>query len=147
MRLLNGDNMYILGSFTGGRKFNDVAVGSWDSPQDFLNSDYNKDGDGDDESINGYGFKEGYVIETNKDQDWTMSESFDRIANLEEYDFVVNNCATTVQKVMLNAGLKIHKREFWNRINFGGEYKCPIPSIAYEEIMNANQGEKIKRDE
>lgn len=48
---------------------------------------------------------------------------------------------------MLNAGLKIHKREFWNRINFGGEYKCSLPSIAYKEIMNANQGEKIKRDE
>ena len=38
---INGDNKYLSGNHIGGRPFNDVAVGSWDSPQDFLDSDYN----------------------------------------------------------------------------------------------------------
>lgn len=33
---VNGDNMYFSGSHFGGRTFNDVAVGSWDSPHDFF---------------------------------------------------------------------------------------------------------------
>lgn len=99
MRLLNGDNMYILGSFTGGRKFNDVAVGSWDSPQEFINSDYNRDGNSNDRSINSYRYTEGYIIKTDKEQDRIMSESFKNIANNEDYDLTNNNCAIVVQPI------------------------------------------------
>lgn len=35
---VNGNNFYISGSHFGGRTFNDVAVGSWDSPQEFFHS-------------------------------------------------------------------------------------------------------------
>lgn len=38
---VNGDNVYISGEHKGGRPFNDIAVGSWDSPQEFFNSPYN----------------------------------------------------------------------------------------------------------
>ena len=70
---INGNNMYI--PFTdihiGGREFNDVAVGSWDSPQEFLNSSYNVENDNskNDPSMNNYGFTEGYQIKTTPEQD------------------------------------------------------------------------------
>lgn len=38
---VNGNNVYVSGKHSGGREFNDVAVGSWDSPQEFLDSSYN----------------------------------------------------------------------------------------------------------
>lgn len=38
---VNGVNFYIFGSHYGGRTFNDVAVGSWDTPQEFFDSSYN----------------------------------------------------------------------------------------------------------
>ena len=53
---VNGDNVYVSGEFSGGRKFNDIAVGEFDSPQEFLNSPYNSYGASDDMSINTYGF-------------------------------------------------------------------------------------------
>ena len=40
-----------------------------------------------------------------------MSESFKNIANNEDYDLTNGNCATVVQRVMLDAGLKIHDEE------------------------------------
>lgn len=40
---VNGNNVVLplIKEHTGGREFNDVAVGSWDSPQEFLDSSYN----------------------------------------------------------------------------------------------------------
>ena len=40
---INGNNLYNShGEFSGGRPFNDVGVGSWDTPKAFMYSDYNK---------------------------------------------------------------------------------------------------------
>ena len=77
--------MYFLGSYSGGRTFNDVAVGSWDSPQDFFNSSYNirNDKSKDDKSMNHFGFTEGYQIPTTPEQDATMRTSFSKTAKSE----------------------------------------------------------------
>ena len=62
---VNGDNIYFSGdfssgSFTGGRPFNESAVGEWNSPQEFLDSDFNTRATGVEKytntNINGYGF-------------------------------------------------------------------------------------------
>ena len=157
---INGNNMYISGFFSGGRRFNDVAVGSWDSPQEFINSDYNRDGNSNDRSINSYRYTEGYIIKTDKEQDRIMSESFKNIANNEDYDLTNNNCATVVQRVMLDAGLKIHDEEP-QIIHYDGnplvcippfDIKVPkrisgYPSDAFKEIISVNpQGKMIKHE-
>ena len=107
---VNGDNLYYSGSFYGGRKFNDVQVGNWDSPQDFLNSDYNTEANNNDEkedkSINGYGYEEGYLIESTPEQDEIMREEFNNIANTT-YDLFKNNCAHAVQKTLIKGGISI----------------------------------------
>lgn len=105
---VNGADFYILGSHSGGRTFNDVAVGSWDSPQEFFHSSYNvrnKDSQ-DDKSMNHYGFSEGYYIPATREQDETMRNSFSKTAKTE-YNLFNNNCATAVQKAMIDAGIPV----------------------------------------
>ena len=55
---INGNNVYISGEHKGGRTFNDIGVGNWNSPQEFLNSDYNRrtETSKDDKSKNNFGF-------------------------------------------------------------------------------------------
>lgn len=105
---VNGNNIYFSGSHSGGREFNDVAVGSWDSPQDFLDSSYNvRNNDSkDDKSMNHFGFSEGYQISTTPEQDETMRNSFSKTAKTE-YNLFNNNCATAVQKAMIEAGIPV----------------------------------------
>lgn len=153
--LVNGNNVYISGEHTGGRPFNDVAVGSWDSPEQFFNSSYNvnKGKEGmTDENINNYDFAEGYQITTTPEQDATMRNDFTKIANTK-YNIFNNNCATAVQKVMIDAGIPVSKPtmepvtipmptpgglvDVFN----GYQMKCDIkmiPSSAFKSIMNWN---------
>ena len=61
---INGNNIVnpITKDHSGGRPFNDVAVGSWDSPEEFFLSSYNvrnKDSK-DNTSMNHFGFSEGF---------------------------------------------------------------------------------------
>ena len=105
---VNGDNVYVSGQFSGGRKFDDLAVDEFNSPREFFESPYNSAGDGDDKSINSYGFNEGYVIPTTREQDTEVRNTFIKISQNEEYDFLGNNCTTTVQRAMEGAGLKTY---------------------------------------
>lgn len=82
---VNGNNVYPSGKFMGGRKFDDLAVGEFESPQQFLESAYNSKGDSDDKSIDYYEFTEGLIIPTTSEQDETIRNKFTDIANNEEY--------------------------------------------------------------
>ena len=107
---VNGNNVVLplIKKHTGGRQFNDVAVGSWDTPQDFLDSSYNNrtEESKDDTSMNHFGFKVGYQISTTADQDEIMRNSFSKTAKTE-YNIRTNNCATAVQKAMVEAGIPV----------------------------------------
>ena len=105
---VNGNNFYISGSHSGGRTFNDVAVGSWDSPQEFLHSSYNvrNENSKDDKSMNHFGFTEGYQIPTTPEQDAIMRNSFIKKAETR-YTPLGNNCAITVQEVMFDADIPV----------------------------------------
>ncbi|MDE7385763.1 MAG: hypothetical protein K2N28_01345 [Muribaculaceae bacterium] len=109
---INGNNVFSSGNHTGGREFNDIAVGSWDSPQEFMNSSYNTRLDNDqsksDPNMNNFGYTEGYQIETTAYQDFIMREKFTEISNTE-YDIVSNNCATAVQETMVHALIPVSK--------------------------------------
>lgn len=163
---INGDNVYISGTFKGGRPFNEVAVGSWDSPEEFLNSSYNVSKGDDwetDRTINNYGFLEGYHIKTTPEQDAVMRNGFSKIAK-SEYSLFNNNCATAVQQVMVDAGIPVSEPTqvpvmipmqtpfgLVDVIN-GYKMKCDIsigPKSAFRSIMDWNpEGKKIyKRDQ
>lgn len=110
---INGNNMYISGSHSGGREFNDVAVGSWNSPQEFFDSSYNvrNDKSKDDKSMNHFGFSEGYLISATPEQDEIMRNNFAKKAKTH-YTPLGNNCATTVQEVMFEAGITVAEPKY-----------------------------------
>ena len=156
---INGNNVYISGSHSGGREFNDVAVGSWDSPQEFFESSYNvRNNDSkDDKSMNHFGFSEGYQISTTPEQDKTMRNSFSKTAKTE-YNLFNNNCATAVQKAMVEAGIPVSEptmvpsnipmtTPFGIVDVFNGyQMKCDIkmtPSSAFQFIIQFNPSGKL----
>lgn len=104
---VNGTNMYVPHTdiFLGGRKFNDVAVGGWETPQEFYRSEYfDRTGDAEDENSINYRFLLAYEISSTSEQDEVMRETFKNIADTS-YDLLYNNCATTVESAMQKAGL------------------------------------------
>ena len=42
---VNGDNVYVSGKHSGGRTFDDLGEHKFNSPQQFLESKYNREGD------------------------------------------------------------------------------------------------------
>ena len=154
---INGDNVYSSGKFSGGRKFDDLSVGNFGSPQEFMESSYNSAGDKDNQSINSYGFSEGYIIPTSAEQDSKIRNTFVEISQNEDYDIFGNNCSTVVQRSMEAAGIKTFDK---NRIS----YKIPLdygigesfisivreksrpilPSVSFKSIIKHNpQGKMI----
>ena len=156
---VNGDNVYVSGEFSGGRKFNDIAVGEFDSPQEFLNSPYNSYGASDDMSINTYGFSEGYMIPTSKEQDDIIRDTFISISKNESYDFLGNNCSTVVQKSLEAAGIitftqkstrhRISSSHYLGESSFIATISTSrpvIPSVSFRAIIKNNpQGKMIYR--
>ena len=153
---VNGNNVInpLTKNHTGGRQFNDVAVGSWDSPEEFFQSSYNvrNESSKDDKSMNHFGFSEGYQISTTPEQDVTMRNSFSKTANTD-YNLINNNCATAVQKAMVEAGIPVSEptmvpsyipmtTPFGIVDVFNGyQMKCDIkilPSSAFQSIIKYN---------
>ena len=150
---VNGNNVYVSGSFSGGRKFNDIAVGEFNSPQEFLQSSYNSKGDSDDKNINKYGFQEAYILPTDESQDNTIKESFIDISK-EEYRLSPSNpnqCATAVQKSLNRAGIETTTLTFIkDGFSTGAGYFTKsnpyLPSSAFNAIINSNpNGQLIKK--
>ena len=148
---INGDNFYISGKFSGGRKFDDIAVGEFNSPQEFMESSYNSSGKEYDLSINSYGFVEGYVLPSTPKQDEIMRKYFDDISKNEEYDLLKNNCTTIVQRVIESVGFKTYERERVLRIlpaipSMGipsikislNRPRPIVPSISFKSIIKQN---------
>lgn len=147
---VNGDNVYLPVPISlafppifvirhmGGRPFDDIAVGSWNSPEEFLNSTYNvktKDGK-EDKSENHYGFTEGYLIHTTPEQDAIMRDSFVKKSKTS-YNLFFNNCATAVQQALLDAGIPISEP---TRVPYTQVVSTPFG------LIEVYQGEKIDYD-
>ena len=138
---VNGNNVYSSGSFSGGRKYNDIGVGSFKSPQDFLNSEYNQKKEEDDPSTANYNYEKAYIIPTNKEQDSAIRNEFQRIASEEDYSlspFEPNHCGTAVQKSLEAGGLKVsEKKQSLSGFSFYN-VRPYLPSSAYQVIKNNN---------
>ena len=156
---VNGDNVYSSGEFVGGRKFDDLGEHEFDSPRDFFESSYNSKGEGDDLSVNSYGYAEGYVIPTTQEQDAMMRETFIGISQNEDYSVLGNNCVTTVQRTIESVGLKTYNsKQMRLPLDYGiGDASVIVvsqrpvllsvfPPSAFGAIMKANpQGLYINR--
>ena len=140
---VNGDNVYIPGTdiHLGGRKFDDLAVGEFDSPEQFIQSAYNSKGDKDDKSVDKYGFTEGYTLATTPEQDFKIRETFIGISQNEEYGIFSNNCATAVQRSLGAVGIKTSETKRMTDVMIGPSTKevTPwLPSQAFKAIMKSN---------
>lgn len=153
---INGDNFYLSGKHKGGRTFNDIGVGEWDTPLDFLNSQYNNRNENtkDNSNYNHFGFREGYLIYTSTEQDAIMRTKFENESHTK-YTPLGNNCATIVQRVLLDAGIPIANPNYIN-IHIPANHKLgeeayeyikpninPIPDEAYKAIKEQNPDGKI----
>jgi len=153
---VNGDNVYIPGTdiFMGGRKSDDIAVGLFDSPQQFLNSKYNHEGNEDDKSINAYGFTQAFVLPTTSEQDNAIRKTFTDISQNEEYrlnPFTPNHCGTTVQRSLNSANVRTTVDTYIPVGMYGTsgmtiKTNPYLPSNAFNAIMKNNpNGQLIRR--
>ena len=157
---INGDNVYFSGNHTGGREFDDIAIGEWDNPQQFMDSQYNSEGDKSDENSNSYGYSEGYIISTTPKQDEIIRDEFISISQNESYDLLLNNCATAVHRSLVTGGVKAYQtynKRATNILNIKKNTsafslksskgnRSNIPSVAFQSIIVHNpKGKLINR--
>ena len=105
---VNGAGSYSFGSFKGGKHFNDVEIGNWNSPQEFLDSDYNQQlpgrtGDSSKE-YSDFNYDQGYIIKTTQSQDKSIKEKFKEIS-ARKYNLLLENCATAVKESLETANI------------------------------------------
>ena len=162
---INGNNIYISGYFSGGRPFNDIAVGEWDSAEDFLRSSYHSTGDKNDKENTSYFYYDNaYEIKTTPEQDKTIASKFKEISDNESYDFFVNNCATTVNRSLAAGGIEYPITiKHWVDINTGFSFidklidkatsiidhciKFPTindPSLTHDFLLHSGIGQSIE---
>jgi hypothetical protein len=150
---MNGDWVYnITGGWKGGKPYHDMGEKTFNSPQEFLESAYNAEGNGKqviDNEVNNYGFTEGYVLPTTPEQDNTIRSTFTDITTNESYNIVSNNCATTVQRSLNAVGINtsINRRETDSFVSTPPKvYNSWLPSETFRAIRTNNpNGIYIKR--
>ena len=152
---VNGDNLYNLrGMHYGGRLYDDLGEHEFTSVQEFLDSDFNHEGDKKDKSIAGYSYDKAYVIQTDSDhvQDDLAVEAFLK-ASSEDYSlaFPINHCATAVQRSLEAAGINsaielcIPTNMFMHILPV--YYHPYLPSLTYKSIKSSNPyGKEIHRN-
>lgn len=144
---MNGDQIYKKAQgFAGGKPYHDKGEKIFESPQEFLESPYNSEGDEkqvEENDVNNYGFKEGYILPTTTEQDRIIRETFIEISSNEEYSLRNNHCAIVVQR-SLNAGGVQTLSETKNILNKIKIFN--LPNRTFRAIIKNNpNGKHIKR--
>ena len=153
---MNGDKIYKkTKGLIGGKPYHDRGEKTFNSPQEFLESDYNAKGSKEqisENAVNNYAFEEGYVIPTTPEQDNTIRETFTDISTNENYSLLSNNCATTVQRsldaadiqtAVISITIPIGRGETFQ---FTKTYNSFIPGLLFKSMVKNNpKGTYIKR--
>ena len=150
----NGDKIYNMtdGSIGGG-PIDNKGEKSWESPQDFLDDDYNRATNQEDLEngiVNGYGYKEGYLIPTNQQQDRVASQTFIETVD-KGYSLLNNQCSMAVQKALNAAGIETGRTYYYHSVGTTikgsyKEYNPYLPSSSFKAIIQNNRnGFLIKR--
>ena len=151
---INGDNLFIGKIHFGGREFDDLGVGEFNSPVEFLYSNYNQQTSEskDDKNFTNYNYESAYVIPTTSKQDKIIKEEFVRISTEEEYSINPlnpNHCGTTVQRSLQKAGINIYnEKTIPSNGTFPGKRHRNIPyhpSEIYKAIKNNTHGKEYHR--
>lgn len=154
---MNGTNVYDKTyGLAGGKPYHDLGEKSFDSPQDFLNSSYNRTANNEkeilDNTVNNYGYKEAYILPTNSTQDNIIETEFRKNAK-NGYSLINNQCAQVVQKSLKAAGINTEEEVFRfydSMISIGQMVKeAPyMPSSTFRTIRHNNpNGKYIQKNE
>ena len=149
----NGDKIYnFTDGSSGGGPIDNKGEMVWNSPQDFMDDDYNQATNNEDLEngiVNGYGYKEGYLIPTTREQDEIITQTYlDAIQ--QGYSLIGNHCSIAVQKALNAANIGTYDLKAVTNRQFGEISKVKInpylPSAAYRAIKRNNpSGYLIKR--
>jgi RHS repeat-associated protein len=156
----NGDAVYnATNGLSGGKPYHDMGEKAFNSPQEFLESTYNAEGNKkqiSDNTVNNYGFTEGYVFPTTPEQDNIIRNTFTDISQNENYSLgliqgsLPNQCANVTQRSLNAAGIKTTITVTTGTIRWGEDFRRTrtfqpyLPSEAYKAIVrNNSNGFKI----
>ncbi|MDO9154957.1 MAG: hypothetical protein Q7U47_14820 [Paludibacter sp.] len=150
---VNGDDLYKLtNGLLGNKNFDEIKKGEFDSPADFLKNEFNQlsDKENDNEKAN-YKFTDAYILPTTKEQDKSMSDTFEKISN-EKYDVFTNNCAHAVQRTISSVGFGVNEKTYQPTGMYGTTSTYSMiestpmrPNTAFSVIKQNNpQGTHIK---
>ena len=151
----NGDKIYdFTNGSSGGGPMDNRGEKSWATPQAFMDDAYNRettDEDMENGLVNGYGYQEGYLIPTSKEQDSAIRQAFIDAVD-EGYNLLTNHCSIAVQKALNAVGIKTKVVFQYTPIGVPNLYThsfyCNpyLPSSAYKAIIvNNPNGIYIKR--
>ena len=112
---MNGDYKYKkTHGKKGGKPYHDIGEQTFNSPSDFLKSDYNREGTDKEvqqDNINNYGYKEAYVIPTTRNQDKEIRKKFLQETR-QSYNLVNRQCAQVVQRALDAGEIKTTNLEY-----------------------------------
>lgn len=114
----------------GGKPYNDLGTQTFDSPEVFLDSEYNRKGSDSEirnDDVDGYGYEEAYVLPTSAKQDSAIKKAFIQRAE-KGYSFLSNQCAQVVQGSLKAAGINLFDNNY--SMHVGGQ-RISIPSSPY----------------
>lgn len=174
----NSEGNWIYYSFNGvdcsagDRQIHDKGVdGGWKSPQEFLNSGYNRKANTkkgekhDSDAYCDYNYAKAYVIETSKEQDKAIINTFESCIDEKSYNLVACNCAIVTQ-MSLESGSVVDYESYsyympssayyspcssWGNVNPGYDtiimtYRYKIhPYFAYKYIKSHINGVEVKK--
>ena len=143
----NGSKIYNLtGGSKGGGPEDNKGERAWSSPQAFLDDSYNRstsNAELENGEVNGYGYQEGYLIPTTKEQDKMTRETF--LETIDQgYSLIDNQCSMAVQKALNAAGIKTQANYNYAPVGASAlysshaQYNPYLPSVAYRTIVANN---------
>ena len=135
------------GSF-GGKQYHDLGSKTFNSPEEFMNSTYNREGSKEEvrnDEINNYGCNEAYTIPTDSEQDNKIRSAFQSEAK-KPYNLLSHQCAQVVQ-LALNAGGISTKKIFDIEFNILGlTIKRKIDLYPFYPFTPADTFETIRQN-
>ena len=135
------------GGSSGGSSYNNTGLHAYNSIEEFLHSDYNAKGSGDDViagRTNGYGYDKALVLPSNSTQDEQARTAFVQIVN-KGYNLATNNCVTASREGLKAAGIEVNSmsNSFLPNGSIVERREEPItPSSLYYNVITKNKNVK-----
>ena len=130
----------------GGKPYHDLGVKTFDSPEEFMNSTYNREGNEEEvgnNEVNNYGYDEAYTIPTDSKQDNKIRSAFLSEAK-KPYNLFSHQCAQVVQNALSAGNIKSIDVSFLYYDDDYPKENVPfMPLRTFCNIININPKGKI----